>query len=208
MFSLLLPKEPKFFDFFDQHASLIVQSAHSLDSIEKSAKSIPHVVEEIKNFERQADEITHQTIDGIRMSFITPIEREEIYRLICCMDDVLDHIEGAADCLTIYKISSMLAPASQMINILVKCTEELQVAVKGLRQMGKGSTIRDCCININHLESEGDAIHRQAVALLFSEEQDIRSLIKWKEIYEHLEESIDRCEDAANIIEGIILEYS
>lgn len=206
MFSRFLPKEPGFFDSFDQHADLIVRSAQLLSTIWGN-HSIVTSVEKIKSLENEADEITHHTIELLHKTFITPLDREDIFRLISRMDDIIDHIEAAADCLIVYKITSLLTPALSLVKILNECAQEVQSAVKGLRHIDKNPSTRLHCTKINLLESEADGILRNAIGLLFEEEQDTRLLIKWKEIYDHLEGAINRCEDASNIIEGVILEH-
>jgi predicted phosphate transport protein (TIGR00153 family) len=207
MFSFFLPKEIGFFDLFDKHASLIVQSIDVFLSIWTMDQSIESAVAKIDLLEQEADLITHQTVEFLHKTFITPIDRDEIFRLISRMDDVIDNIKAAADCLIIYKITSILPPAKGLVKILADSVRELQVAVKGLRRMDNEASIHKTYANINRLKNESDLILRNALGRLFEEESDTRTLIKWKEIYEHLEKAIDRCEDASNIIEGVILEY-
>lgn len=206
MFSFLLPKETGFFDLFDQHASLIEKSTEAFFSIWSSDQPIYSVVETIKALEHEADITTHKTIELLHKTFITPLERDDIFRLISRMDDVIDHIEAAADCLILYKITALPSSAKEMVKVLDECAKELQFAVKGLHKMDNQASIRKRCYQIKHLENEADSILRQAIGKLFDEEPDTRLLIKWKEIYEHLEEAVDRCEDVSNIIEGVILE--
>lgn len=207
MFSFFLPKETGFFDLFDQHASLIVKSTDTFLSIWTAGESIPNAVEKIDQLEQQADLVTHQTVELLHKTFITPIDRDEIFRLISRMDDVIDNIKAAADCLTIYKIETILSPAKTMVKILAECTQELQKAVKGLRRLDKEEEIKNTYSSIIRLRNEAALVFHKALGLLFEEEKDTRTLIKWKEIYERLERALERCEDASSIIEGVILEY-
>lgn len=209
MFGKLLPKEHLFFDLFEQHAKLASQAAQTLlhsminHPIEHQAGINP-----IKVLEHQADEITHQCIEALRKSFITPLQQEDIFRLITRMDDVIDGInEAFEDCL-IYKIVSFKPAALELSRLLVAATEQVEVLVKRLRDRKKqASHLRESILQIHVLENQADEVIRSALGQLFDEELDIRLLIKWKEIYEVLERSMDFCEDVSNIIEGIILEY-
>ncbi len=208
MFSQLMPKETKFFDLFDQHASLLVRSAEIFLSLSKDFQAIPVLVEEIKKLEHEADKITHHTVEMLHKTFITPFDRDDMFRLISCMDDIIDNIDAAAGDLVMYKITQMQPAALELAKTLLIATQELQSAVKGLRDLKNSESVRLYCVNINRLEHEADHILRNAIGDLFDKEEDIRLLIKWKEIYENLEEATDRCEDVANIIEGVILEYA
>ncbi len=203
-----LPRETNFFGYFDRHAALVVKSAEAFQAICRGDQSIETLIRQIKTLEHEADNVTHQAVDLLRTTFITPFEREDIFSLISRMDDVIDNIDAAAEDLLMYKIKAMRLPAVNMVDILVDSVRELEAAVNGLKDLEKESTIRVHCKNINRLEGEADQILRNAIGQLFDQEHDVRELIKWKEIYENLEQATDRCEDVANIIEGVILEFS
>jgi uncharacterized protein Yka (UPF0111/DUF47 family) len=147
-------------------------------------------------------------VEALHKTFITPIERDDIYRLIGKMDDIMDYVEAAAERIALYKLTVMTADVKDLADVLVRATKELEAAIKLLRDMGNAEAISKKCIDINRLENESDSILRAAVARLFDEEQDTRLIIKWKEIYENLENATDRCEDVANIIEGVVLEHA
>ena len=209
MFGKLLPKEPLFFDLFEEHARITSQAAKTFfQSISEGPIRLLDGVNPIKILEHQADEITHQCIEAMRKSFITPLQQDDIFRLISRMDDIMDGIhEAFEDCL-IYKISSFTPAAHELVCLLVAATEKVELLVKGLRNRKKqASLLRDTILQIHELENHADEVLRRALGQLFDDEQDIRLLIKWKEIYEVLEHSMDFCEDVSNIIEGIILEY-
>jgi uncharacterized protein Yka (UPF0111/DUF47 family) len=208
MFGKFLPKETLFFDIFEQHANIMVRSAHTfleymlMDQIDFQANFNP-----IKALEHQADELTYSCMQNLHKSFITPLQQNDIMRLISCMDDVVDCIDEAFEDCLIYKISS--TPASQeMARLLVLATQELESSIKGLRDRKKMAVVmRENNLQIHRLENEADDVLRKVLGKLFDEENDIKLLIKWKEVYEVLECAMDKCEDVSNIIEGIILEY-
>jgi hypothetical protein len=206
MFGRLLPKEVSFFDFFEKHVSLIYQGIKEYQTIAKTSTNISHHVKRVKEIEHEADGITHFCVESLHKTFITPIERDDIFKLISTMDDVIDHVDAACSSIDIYKITTMTPEAIAYADILISAVVELEKALKGLRNMNNSQMVREACICVNRLENEGDRITRQAFSRLFEEEPDIRTLIKWKEIYQHLEDAIDCCEDVANIIEGVILE--
>jgi hypothetical protein len=137
-----------------------------------------------------------------------PIDREDIHRLITRMDDVMDFVESASERIALYELREMTPEARELADVLVRATETLVIAVGGLRDLKKTQVILDACIEVNRLENEGDEILRNAVATLFREATDPLLVMKWKEVYEALENATDRCEDVANIIEGVVLEHA
>lgn len=206
MFRWLLPRETSFFDFFDKHAAVIVEASQTLLSLADEESDIIAKINKIKELEHQADAITHQCIEALHKTFITPFDRNDIFRLISRMDDIIDFIKDAAARIETYKLVKITNEAKEMAQVLMKATQEVEKAVKELRKLKRVEAIRQSFIVINRLEHEGDIVLRHAIGRLFDEEQDVRNIIKWKEIYENLENSIDRCEDVSNIIEGVILE--
>jgi uncharacterized protein len=208
MFSRFLPKEVGFFDFFDKQAEIIVESAKTFHFLTLNPLQIEASVEKIKLLESQADEVTHQCIEALHKTFITPFERDDIRHLTCSLDNIIDEIDAAADCLVVYKISEISPFTKELAEILVQTTLEVHAVIKALRDLSHEEAIRSICSKINKLENDADLILRNAIAKLFEEESDIRMLIKWKEIYEHLENATDHCDNVANIVEGIILEYA
>lgn len=206
MLGKLLPREPIFFDFFEKHALITVQATKLFLQYALNNQLPPN--NPIKDFEHQADEITHQCLEALRKSFITPLQQEDIFRLISRMDDVIDGINHSfANCL-IYKIASFTPAAQNMLSLLVEAVENMEILVKGLRNRKKDATLlRSTILKIHELENKMDVILRNTLGQLFEEEGDIRLLIKWKDIYEGLEKSMNFCEDVADIVESIILEY-
>jgi predicted phosphate transport protein (TIGR00153 family) len=144
----------------------------------------------------------------LHKTFITPLDRNDIYRLITKMDDVMDYVEAAAERISLYEILEMRPEAPELAHVLLTSAERVLEAVAGFRDLKRSELILEKCVEINRLENEADAVLRRALARLFREERDPITIMKWKEIYELLETATDRCEDVANIIEGVILENS
>jgi hypothetical protein len=212
MFARFMPKEGKFFELFNAHAEQIVLGSEALlslltvlnDSDEKAAEQC----ELIDVIENRADGITHETMRQLHKSFITPLDREEIHQLITSLDDILDLIQDVAHTVTLYNVKYVTAEAVSLSKICVSCCERVRSAVELLPSMDNGVTILKICHEIDQLESAADREMRGAMSRLFRDEPDVRELIKFKAIYELLETVTDRCEDVANIIEGIVLENS
>ena len=207
-----MPKEGKFFELFNAHAEQIVLGSEALlslltvlnDSDEKAAEQC----ELIDVIENRADGITHETMRQLHKSFITPLDREEIHQLITSLDDILDLIQDVAHTVTLYNVKYVTAEAVSLAKICLSCCERVRAAVDLLPSMDNGVTILKICHEIDQLESAADREMRGAMSRLFRDEPDVRELIKFKAIYELLETVTDRCEDVANIIEGIVLENS
>ena len=207
MFGRLLPRETSFFDFFEQHAALTVEGSREFLSLVSTGANVGAKAKRIKEIEHETDVITHNCVEALHKTFITPIERDDIHRLITRMDDIMDFVEAAAERISLYEIRVMTPEVKDLADVLVRAAEEVEKALRGLRDMRNAKDVVKRCIDINRLENEADAILRIAVARLFREERDPITVIKWKEIYENLESAADRCEDVANIIEGVVLEH-
>ncbi len=208
MFGRFLPKETSFFDFFEQHAALSVEGCKELLSLTLTGANITAKAKRIKEIEHETDVITHRCVEALHKTFITPIERDDIYRLITRMDDITDFVEAASERFVLYEIKEMTPEVKDLADILVRAAEQVVVAVHGLRNMKNAKPVLQACVDINRLENDADTILRRAIARLFREERDPITVIKWKEIYEDLETATDRCEDVANIIEGVVLEHA
>jgi len=208
VFGRLLPKETSFFDFFEQHAALTVTGAKEFLEMVSEGTRIDSRAKRIADIEHETDVITHRCVEALHKTFITPIDRDSIHRLITKMDDIMDFVEAAAERISLYEIATMTPEVKDLADVLLKAAIEVENACKGLRDLRNPQRVLQLAIDINRLENEGDAILRRAVARLFKEEKDPIQVIKWKEIYENLESATDRCEDVANIIEGVVLENS
>jgi uncharacterized protein Yka (UPF0111/DUF47 family) len=202
----LLPREGRFFDFFDQHAALSVKAAEELVAVFADLATLDVRSTAIHQYEKQADRITHDTVHLLHQTFITPFDRDQIHGLVTAMDDVVDLIEDAAECLFLYDVRRIGPEAAELAAICVKSTGRVKEAVALLPSMKNSARILAICGEIDKLESHADGVFRTALAKLFREEPDAREVIKQKEVYLLLEEITDRCEDVANLIEGIVLE--
>ncbi|TQK09808.1 MULTISPECIES: DUF47 domain-containing protein [unclassified Herbaspirillum] len=206
MFGRLMPTEGKFFDLFNQHAELGVKGAKEMVALMTNFDDLEIRVHAIETVEKQADKVTHTTIDLLHKTFITPLDRDDIHQLITRMDDILDLLEDAAQTISLYDIKSITPEAKRLAELCLACAEKVQAAVALLHNMDNSRQILAICQEIDRLESDADHVMRAAMSKLFRDEPDVRTLIKLKAIYEILETVTDRCEDVANIIEGIIVE--
>src|SRR6266478_5457002 len=206
MFFNLIPREVRFFELFDQQSEHILKAAallHELVHNFADARAKTHMIKEI---EHQGDQITHEVVKRLNTTFITPIDREDIHDLATRLDDVLDYIEAAAERLVVYRIKEPTSPARAMSEVIVQQTHAMDRAIKCLRTMDPG--FHEHAVEVNRLENSADALLRDSLAALFEEAGDPIEVIKWKEIYETMEIVTDRCEDVANVIEGIILKMA
>jgi len=208
MFGRLMPREGRFFELFNEHAGLIVQGSRELAALMASGDDLEHRAHNIESIEKRADRITRSTIELLHKTFITPIDRDDIHQLISKMDDILDLIEDAAQLMFLYDVRVPTPEAKKLADICVICCEKMQSAVALLSSMDNAAAIMAICTDIDRLESDADHVMRAAIARLFRDEPDVRELIKLRTVYEHLETVTDRCEDVANIIQGIVLENS
>jgi len=208
MFARLMPHEGRFFTYFTEHAGLVVQGAAELKAMMDDLGQAEGRARNIKTIENKADTVTHQTIQLLHQTFITPIDRDEIHRLITKMDDILDLMEDVSQSVFLYDIRRIPDEAKRLAEICVACATDVKAAVELLSNMGNAEKIMKICADIDRHETDADKVLRAAMAKLFRSEPDTRELIKLKEIYEHLETVTDKCEDVANIIEGIVLENS
>ncbi|GGX50478.1 DUF47 domain-containing protein [Undibacterium squillarum] len=206
MFGRLMPTEGKFFDLFNQHADLCVKGSKEMLALMTNFDDLENRVHAIEGVEKQADAVTYNTIELLHKTFITPLDRDDIHKLITRMDDILDLLEDAGQTISLYDIREVTPEAKRLAELCVACTEKVKVAVGMLHNMNNSRDILTVCEEIDRLESDADHVMRAAMSKLFRDEPDVRTLIKLKAIYELLETVTDRCEDVANIIEGIVVE--
>jgi predicted phosphate transport protein (TIGR00153 family) len=199
------PKEEKFFDFFEELAARIAAGgALFLELVEGGAYDEAKIAR-LKEIEHEADIITHRTCAKMHSTFLTPLDREDIYSLINKMDSILDMTEAAASRLILYRVKEPAPALIEQARVLNKTIGKVQTIIHALRDMKNATLILQTCIEIHTLENAGDVVLRTAMARLFEHEPDVKELIKWKEIHERIEDSIDTCEDVSNIVEGIVL---
>jgi predicted phosphate transport protein (TIGR00153 family) len=200
-----IPKEEKFFDLFEELAAKIEEGVKFFLAMVEKYEYSDEDIARLKQIEHEADSITHKTYEKMHKTFLTPLDREDIYALVNKMDSVIDMIEASAMRLNLYKVKRPSEAIISLARILDKAVQKIKIIVHGMRDMKNAQMILDACVEINTLENDGDVVLRMTIAELFEKEKDVFELIKWKEIYERLEEAIDVCEDVSNIAEGIVL---
>ena len=203
-----MPTEGRFFELFVEHAEQILQASKELASLMASFDDVQSRCYNIETIEKRGDRIARSAIGLLHKTFITPIDRDDIHQLVPRMDDILDMMEDAAQSIYLYDIRSVTLEAKRLADICVGCAEKVKEAVSLLAHMENAPKILAVCAEIDKLESEADHVMRSAMAKLFRDEPDVRQVIKLRAIYELLEAVTDRCEDVANMIEGIILDNS
>ena len=199
----LIPKDEKFFVMFKEMTWNIIEGAELLKDLMDNFADPVGSQRRIKDIEHKGDSITHDIIKKLNKSFITPLDREDIYALSAALDDILDLIDASAQRVVMYNVEKPTPEAKELAFLILK---SCQVIAKGVSLLGgKLEFISECCVEVNALENEADRVCREAVSRLFDEEKDPIQLIKWKEIYETLERATDKCEDAANILESVVV---
>lgn len=205
----LRPREEKFYELFQKTTDLLCHSASALKELMADETVIEEKLHEINVIEHHADEITTAIIDRLNQTLITPLDREDIYTLAKVLDDIIDYIQGAVERMELYKTGKPSRGAQELARILDECAGVLQVTFSYLRNLRVNKqNILENTMRINALESEADKVYRQEVAKLFEEETNPIEIIKWKEILEHLETAADHCEDAADLLKGVVLKYA
>jgi predicted phosphate transport protein (TIGR00153 family) len=208
--SRLMPRENRFFELFNQHAKLVVAAGEVLVELLKGFTSEEgkrgERIAQILELEHRADKVTHETFALLHKTFVTPLDREDIHRLISRMDDVLDLIQDTAESFQLYDVRRLTPEACELATLVHECCLRMEKAVELLSNMGQATLILELCNQIDGLESKADRVMRTALSTLFREESDIRQIMKLETVYQLLESATDRCEDVANIIEGVVLE--
>jgi len=208
MFGRLMPREGHFFDLFNAHAERITEGSRELAAMMANFSDLETRAQRINGAERAADKITHEAITLLHKTFITPFDRDQIHQLISKMDDILDLMKAVAECVVLYDIRKVTPEARQLAEICLMSCERVKAVVHLLTNLKQSEAILKTCQEIGRLESDADRVMRSAMSKLFRDEPDLKQLIKLRSIYELLESITDRCEDVANVIEGIVLENS
>lgn len=207
MLKSIIPRDEFFFDVFDKVATNVVEGAKILgEMIEGGKTRCDECAQRLRTIEHQTDEIIHESLSRLHKTFITPIDRDDIHRLLVSLDDILDLTEAAASRLNLYLPEEIIIESKQLTSVLMEDVRLIKEMVNLLRQLKNTTRILDLGVEINRLENDADLIRRGSIARLFREKFDPLELIKWKEIMEHIEEATDRCEDVADITERIVLE--
>jgi len=203
-----IPREEKFFELFEGSAQNMVKAAQQLKELINTWENVEGRVSEITELEHAGDTITHWIMEQLNRTFVTPFDREDIALLAHSLDDVTDFIHAAADAMYLYKVARPGQKAKELSDIIVQAATEVERAVPQLRHRAELGRIVERCVEINRLENMADRVFRSAMAELFTDTKDIAEIIKWREIYEHMESATDRCEDVANVLEGVALKHA
>ena len=201
----VIPKENAFFDLFHRAAANVVAAARELAELTGDLADGETRAARIKDLEHEGDELTHQILALLNTTFVTPFDREDIYRLASRLDDVLDATEAVADLLVLHRIEQPLPELHQQAGVLIRATEVVEKAISQLRSL---QGLNGYLVEINRLENEGDRVYRKTVARLYSGDFKAMDVLKWKDLVDQMEEALDGCEDIANTIESMALKHA
>ena len=204
----LLPRDEKFFDLFTAVATFTVEAARlQQDLLRAEQNRRGAIVDQIKRLEHQADQVTHEVVTRLDRVFITPLDREDIHLLASRLDDVIDLIDGTARRLQMFRAGEAPDGATLIADVIIRASEQLQVAVQSLEK-NKAGVVLEACVQVKRLEEEGDSLYHEWLGRLFEGQPDALQVIKWKEIYDNLERTLDESEDVANDLESITLKHA
>lgn len=201
----ITPKEEKFFDYFIETCEIICKAASLLEDLTTNYVNVNEKISNIEGTEHACDSNVHKILNELNQSFITPIDREDIFTIAKELDNITDDIETAAHRFSMYNVKAVKPEAVTMTKLIVRATSELKNVMIEMKNMKKSKQLQTKIIEVNNVEDEADTIFRDAMANLFITEHDAVEVIKWKEIFELLENTIDACEDVANIVEGVVM---
>ena len=201
----LIPREEKFYTDFQALADELKRGSRLLEQMVAPDKPIWDKADEIKEVEHKCDFLTHEIIQRLNRTFVTPLDREDIHTLARSLDDVMDAIDASATILRLYHIDSVRPGARELARLVRDSAEQIVCATRALE---KRRGVAECAVEINRLENEADRAHQAAVQSLFKDEKDAIAVIKWKEILDFLEQATDRCEDVANVLEGVVVKHA
>ena len=208
LIQILLPHDEKFYAFFDESARNLVDAADLLEALGKSkGKEEEDLVRKIHEHEHLGDNVTHKIFAEMNATFVTPFDREDIHTLASALDDIMDNLDGSASRFVLYKVRECPPAMSNLISILKNSIAELRRGVSLLRDFRKADQLQQILTRVNEYENEADAVFEQAIAHLFEEEKNPIQVIKLKEIYVALETATDKCEDAANVMESLLIKH-
>jgi predicted phosphate transport protein (TIGR00153 family) len=201
-------KEERFFDYFIETSEIICKAASLLDDLTNNYVNVNEKIKSIEDTEHACDTIVHKILNELNKSFITPIDREDIYLIARELDNITDDIEAVAQRFNMFNVKEVRPEAIVLSNLVVNATKELKNVIIEMKNMKKSKTLEDKIIEVNNIEDEADSAFRDAMTNLFLAEQDAIEVIKWKEIIDFFENTIDACEDVANIIEGVVMKHA
>jgi predicted phosphate transport protein (TIGR00153 family) len=210
LFSFMVSKNGLFFDLFAEDTANLVEQAKKFNQMFSASdkNELTHIIREIRDLEQKGDEVTHRIFLELADNFITPFDREDIHALAASIDDIADYINGCASRIQLYGVTEFSKPMEMMSEVLMKQVLEIDAAIRDLRNMRNAQRVRDAIVRINSLENHADDIFDEAIARLFSEQDNPMDLIKLKEVLSSLESATDKCEDVANVLESILVKNS
>lgn len=210
IFQYFIPKDKKFFPLFEQDSSNLIKLGEKLvEAVNTEDLTLrAELFKDIEDLEHIGDEITHQIHLELSKNFITPFDREDIHRLATAIDDIADYIHGSASRMSLYKVTLITPPIKELAALVLEGCQELDKAMRELRDLKNIRTIADSCVRINSIENKADYVFDNAVGQLFEYEKDAVNLIKYKEVLAALETATDMCEDAANVLESILVKHA
>ena len=205
---LITPKDTKFYDLFEQDTANLVTAAEKLVDLFNNYEDVEAKARQLKDLEHQGDTITHEIIRRVNLTFVTPIDREDIVLLAHTLDSIMDFMEAASRTAFLYSITQPTERVRQLAAIIAKMAYTLNDVLPCLRHRDQFKRILEQCVEMNRLENEADDVHHAAMAELFDSGKDATEIIKWRELYQHMEDATDRGEDVADVLEGIVLKYA
>ena len=205
---LITPKDTKFYDLFEQDTANLVTAAEKLVDLFNNYEDVEAKARQLKDLEHQGDTITHEIIRRVNLTFVTPIDREDIVLLAHTLDSIMDFMEAAGRTAFLYRITQPTERVRQLAAIIAKMAYTLNDVLPCLRHRDQFKRILEQCVEMNRLENEADDVHHAAMAELFDSGKDATEIIKWRELYQHMEDATDRGEDVADVLEGIVLKYA
>lgn len=209
LFQFLVPKDKKFFPLFEDAVSNLVELATNLHEVVNiPAKERSVLFEKIDELEQRGEDITRQTNLELSRNFITPFDREDIHALITSIDNVADHLHGAATRMRLYQVDKITKSIRKMTEINLEACQNIDVAVKELKNLNNMKTITNACAKINKLENKSDMVYNKAVFEIFENETDAKNIIKYKEVLSVLESATDKCKNVASVLESITVKHS
>ena len=201
----LTPKEDKFYDYFIDIAKIAYKASNMLVEFMKDLDNSEENLKKLKDIEHEGDKKQHEILEQLNKTFITPFDREDIYVIAKDMDDVIDLIESAASRFVMLNVNNCTEEAEMLSEMIVKCCEELITLMEEFKNMKTSKELPKKIIEINRLEEDGDRVSRKAIMDLFRSNTEVIEIIKWREIYQYLEDTLDACEDVANVVEGVVM---
>jgi len=202
-----LPRDERFFDLFEQASAVAVTSADLLQRMLADIEHAEQYRQEMVHLEHKGDSVIHEVMQKLNRTFVTPLDQEDIRAIASRLDDIIDYTQAAVERIVLYHVESALPGAIKQAAVLTQTVKEVQLVVGKLRDMRQRKEIVDHCIEINRLENVGDFIYREALGSLFHD-GDLLELMRWKEIFEQIEDGLDQCEDLADVIESVIVKHS